>query len=153
MSKPLPRSTPRLVGVLCATVGPDEALVSDHEGQAQEPTSEEGTLEASLVASQLPWPALREAATGTTVTALQFLLRGDGQVHSVDGELGPQTATAVHRLGRSLPLRPAAWARLTPMLRRASEGDAVRAPRARAGATPSVTGLGGPTTEEVARSP
>jgi zinc D-Ala-D-Ala carboxypeptidase len=145
------RSTFSIAVSCCALVACGPTGVPEIDGQSFGSASAEGEAELALTAAQLQWPVLREGMQSDTVVALQYLLRFQGQTVTVDGDFGPQTATAAQRAGRASPINGTDWVALTPLLRSGTENAAVRAAqhllKEKYGANLAVTGLVGPTTQ------
>ena len=79
-----------------------------------------------------PWPVVRQGDEGHPVLTLQELLRAHGHAVAVDGDFGPQTASAVRAVQNAAGLTadgvvgPLTWPKVIATVRRGSTGDAVR---------------------------
>ena len=79
-----------------------------------------------------PWPVVRQGDDGHPVLTLQELLRAHGHTVAVDGDFGPQTATAVRAVQSAAGLTvdgivgPLTWPKVVQTVRRGNSGDAVR---------------------------
>lgn len=79
-----------------------------------------------------PWPLVRKGAREHPVRTLQHLLRARGHPVDVDGIFGPRTDAAVRAFQEERGLAvdgivgPRTWEALVVLVRRGSEGDAVR---------------------------
>jgi peptidoglycan hydrolase-like protein with peptidoglycan-binding domain len=79
-----------------------------------------------------PWPLVRRGDEQHPVQTLQYLLRARGQAVAVDGSFGPATDAAVRAFQQEKHLAvdgvvgPNTWSALIVVVRRGSEGDAVR---------------------------
>ena len=79
-----------------------------------------------------PWPVVRQGDEGHPVLTLQELLRALGHAVAVDGDFGPQTASAVRAVQNAAGLTadgvvgPLTWPKVIATVRRGSTGDAVR---------------------------
>ncbi|GIF23338.1 peptidoglycan hydrolase-like protein with peptidoglycan-binding domain [Actinoplanes tereljensis] len=114
-----------------------------------------------------PWPQMRQGAKEHPIPALQYLLRARGYAVVVDGLFGPATTAAVRQFQQRHTLLvdgivgPRTWASLVTVIRRGSEGDAVRGVQEEfqyrnlcgcAGEWSVVDGIFGPRTEEAVRN-
>jgi peptidoglycan hydrolase-like protein with peptidoglycan-binding domain len=79
-----------------------------------------------------PWPLVRRGDAQHPVQTLQYLLRARGHSVTVDGSFGPATDAAVRafqqekRLAVDGVVGPNTWSALIVVVRKGSEGDAVR---------------------------
>ncbi|WP_369146323.1 penicillin-insensitive murein endopeptidase [Streptomyces sp. R44] len=107
-------------------------------------------------------PSQSKGNRGSDVTALQYLLNGQGAQLTADGVFGSGTDTAVrsfqssHGLGADGIVGPNTWRALTPTVREGSQGEAVKAVQyllnAKRGAGLSVDGAFGPGTASAVRT-
>lgn len=102
-----------------------------------------GAATGLRVVHPLTWPLLKPGATGPTVSAVQYLLRAQGNSLPVDGAFRANTqrvagafaadrrATGASCYGTRIPepglFGGSAWTELAPVLTAGSQGDAVRA--------------------------
>ena len=79
-----------------------------------------------------PWPVVRQGDDGHPVLTLQELLRAHGHAIAVDGDFGPQTATAVRAVQTAAGLTAdgivgkLTWPKVIRTVRRGDSGNAVR---------------------------
>src|SRR4029077_15884150 len=79
------------------------------------------------------WPNVSQGSTGENVYSIQLLLEAHGYSLSVDGNFGPQTATAVksfqsaHGMGVDGVVGSQTWPALIVTTQQGSTGDAVKA--------------------------
>ncbi len=80
-----------------------------------------------------PWPLTRKGGKDFPVRSLQHLLNGHASAIKVDGVCGDKTDEAVRALQKAEELGvdgivgPKTWPKLIVLVRKGSEGDAVRA--------------------------
>jgi peptidoglycan hydrolase-like protein with peptidoglycan-binding domain len=94
---------------------------------------------SAIVISQLgasaasAWPTVAQGGKGANVTAIQYLLHAHGVSVGIDGDFGPQTASAVRsfqssaHIGVDAQVGPQTWGKLIVQVQRGSKGDAVKA--------------------------
>ena len=114
-----------------------------------------------------PFPLVREGDGEHPVQTLQHLLRARNQSVDVDGIFGPKTDAAVRTFQTENHLSvdgivgPATWAKLIVVVRRGSQGDAVKGVQEEfqfrnlsgdPGRGPQIDGVFGPETEAAVRA-
>ena len=114
-----------------------------------------------------PFPLVREGDREHPVQTLQHLLRARNQSVDVDGIFGPKTDAAVRAFQMDNHLSvdglvgPATWAELIVVVRRGSQGDAVKGVQEEfqfrnlsgdPGRGPQIDGVFGPETEAAVRA-
>ena len=114
-----------------------------------------------------PFPLVREGDREHPVQTLQHLLRARNQSVDVDGIFGPKTDAAVRTFQTENHLSvdgivgPATWAKLIVVVRRGSQGDAVKGVQEEfqfrnlsgdPGRGPQIDGVFGPETEAAVRA-
>src|SRR5262249_19342871 len=87
------------------------------------------SLSASAAAS---WPTVKQGAQGENVFSIQLMLQARGYSLSIDGDFGPQTASAIksfqsaHGLGVDGIVGSQTWPALVMTTQQGSTGSAVK---------------------------